>query len=140
MHSLVRAIAWAPLPTWACRLGARRPVGPGVKGACLWEWQLLGGMGFWSCGTSLLLAENYNRTTTNNTTEAQSAQRLNSGGRNSLRLDDSCGLWGSLARAAHRPLCNLGRGLRLVLQDPTPVWPASRSVGQAFLRGNARTI
>jgi hypothetical protein len=53
-----------------------------------------GGWIFGSCGNSLLLAENYKLTTTNNTTEAQSAQRLNGGGRNSLLLDilASCGL------------------------------------------------
>jgi len=91
------------------RMGARSrvglpPVGPGGRSG-LWSGGLVSGIGsFWggwvfgSCGNSLLLAENYNRTTTNNTTEAQSAQRLNGGGLNSLRLDDPCGLWASLAR------------------------------------------
>ena len=32
MRSLVRALAWARGPAWACRLGAGRPVGPDVKG------------------------------------------------------------------------------------------------------------
>jgi hypothetical protein len=73
--------------------GARRPIGPDVRGACFWEGQFLGWLFFFgSCGNSLLLAENYNLTTTNNTTEAQSAQRLHGGGRNSLRLDDPCEL------------------------------------------------
>ena len=39
-------------------------------------WAAFGDAGFFgSCGNSLLLAKNYNRTTTNSTAEAQSAQR-----------------------------------------------------------------
>ena len=99
MRSLVRALSWARVPAWACCLGGREAGRAWRQGACFWEWQLWEGWVFFgSCGNSLLLAENYNRTTTNNTTEAQSAQRLNGGGRNSLRLDDPCELWASLAR------------------------------------------
>jgi hypothetical protein len=125
MRSLVRALAWACVPRVWLPPGAGRPVGPGVRGACLWDWQLLGGLGFWSCGNSLLLAENYNRTTTNNTTEAQSAQRLNGGGRNNLRLDDPCGLWASLAR---QPL------------DPWQLpWPVSKAhASGSAVRGPGR--
>ena len=43
---IMRALAWARVPAWACRLGAGRPVGPGVRGACLWDGQLLGGLDF----------------------------------------------------------------------------------------------
>ena len=80
---------------------------------------------FGSCGNSLLLAENYNRTTTNNTAEAQSAQRLNGGGRNNLRLDDPCGLWASLAR---QPL------------DPWQLpWPVSKAhASGSAVRGPGR--
>ena len=79
--------------------GGGRPVGPDVRGALVSGIGSFGNAGFFgSCGNSLLLAENYNRTTTNNTTEAQSAQRLNGGGRNILRLDDPCELRANLAR------------------------------------------
>ena len=79
VRSLVRVRMGACLRGLAA-WGAGRPVGPGVGGlvsgiGSFWE-----GWVFGSCGSSLLLAENYNRTTTNNTTEAQSAQRLNGGG------------------------------------------------------------
>ena len=94
------ALARAREPAWACRQGGREAGRARCwGGARLWDGQLLERAGFFgSCGNSLLLSENYNQTTTNNTTEAQSAQRLNGGGRNNLRLDDPCGLWASLAR------------------------------------------
>jgi hypothetical protein len=89
-------------------------------------WAAFGKAGFLgSCGNSLLLEENYNRTTTNNTTEALSAQRLNGGGRNNLRLDDPCGLWASLAR---QPL------------DPWQLpWPVSKAhASGSAVRGPGR--
>ena len=90
------------------RMGARArvglsPVGPGgqsglLSGGLPPGWAAFGKAGFFgSCGNSLLLAENYNRTTTNNTTEAQSAQRLNGGGRNISGFDDPYWLLASLA-------------------------------------------
>jgi hypothetical protein len=42
VRSLVQALAWVRVPAWACCLGAWRPVGPGVRGACLREGQLWG--------------------------------------------------------------------------------------------------
>ena len=73
------------------------PVGPGGRSG-LRSGALVSGIGsfgnaefFGSCGNSLLLAENYNRTTTNSTTEAESAQRLHGGGRNRLQHDDLVG-------------------------------------------------
>lgn len=121
-----------------CRLGGREAGRARCRRACLWDGQPFRGAGFFgSCGSSLLLAENYNRTTTNNTTEAQSAQRLNGGGRNSLRLDDPCRLRASLARQPiDRGRCP-GRCPRLVLLGPPPVGRADRassqSAGRAFL-------
>ena len=122
------ALARAREPAWACRQGGREAGRARCwGGARLWDGQLLERAGFFgSCGNSLLLSENYNQTTTNNTTEAQSAQRLNGGGRNSLRLDDPCGLWASLARQPiDRGRCP-GRGPRLVLLGPTCVGLAVR--------------
>ena len=138
MRSLVRALAWEWMHAWACRLWGREAGRARCRRACLWDGQPFRGAGFFgSCGSSLLLAENYNRITTNNTTEAQSAQRLNGGGRNSLRLDDPCGLWASLARQPiDRGRCP-GRCPRLVLLGPPPVGRADRassqSAGRAFL-------
>ena len=71
----------------------------------------------------LLLAENYNRTTTDNTTRV--AERTET---SRLRcflavsgLDDPGGLWASLARAADRERCILASGPRLALQGAPPV-------------------
>jgi hypothetical protein len=46
VRMLVRALAWARVPAQACRLGAGRPVGPGVRGACFRDGQLLGRLDF----------------------------------------------------------------------------------------------
>jgi len=48
LQAFVRASRMgARVPAWACRLGAGRPVGPGVGGACLFGGQLFKGAGFW---------------------------------------------------------------------------------------------
>ena len=150
-HPLSRHVGKIPVvpPASACaRMGARArvglpPVGPGGRSG-LMSGGLASGMGsfrdgwiFGSCSNSLLLAENYNRTTTNNTTEAQSAQRLNGGGRNISGFDDPCRLRASLARQPiDRGRCP-GRCPRLVLLGPPPVGRADRassqSAGRAFL-------
>ena len=58
--------------------GAGRPVGRAVRGACFRKGQHFRGLDSWNSGRLLLLllAENYNRTTKDQTTESQSAQRL----------------------------------------------------------------
>ena len=58
--------------------GSREPQdGPGIRGACLWKGQRFGAGFFWKQWQfALLSAENYNRTTTDHTTESQSAQSL----------------------------------------------------------------
>ena len=138
MRALVRAFVWARVPAWGCRLGGREAVLACGQGGLSLGLAAFGRAEFFgSCGNSLLLAENYNRTTTNNTTEAQSAQRLNGGGRNILRLDDPCELRASLARQPiDRGRCP-GRCPRLVLLGPPPVGRADRassqSAGRAFL-------
>jgi hypothetical protein len=108
---------------WGCSLGGREAGRAWCQGGGLLPgWAAFEKAGsFGSCGNSLLLAENYNRTTTNNTTEAQSAQRLNGGGRNSLRLDDPCWLWARPRPAAHRLCRILASGPKLVLLGLSPV-------------------
>ncbi len=53
------------------------------------------------------ILENYNRTTTDHTTEAQSAQRLHDW--DYLQLDDPGGLWASLARQPIESAASLPR-------------------------------
>src|SRR5690606_42065181 len=71
------ALAWTLVPAWACRMEGRE-----AGRACGWGLAyLMGsfsrGAGLWEAmaGAPLLLAENYNRTTTDHTTEPQSARR-----------------------------------------------------------------
>ena len=61
--------------------GAGRPVRPDVRGACLRKGRRLSFWSFWKQWQFALLSDgNYNRITTDHTTEAQSAQRLHDGG------------------------------------------------------------
>ena len=45
---LVRALAWARVPAWLAACGAGRPVGPGVRRACLRSRKLFGGLDWYS--------------------------------------------------------------------------------------------
>ena len=55
----MRALAWARVPAWAWRLGAGRPVGPGVRGGLSPEGAALRRAGFLETNDCLLLlAEN----------------------------------------------------------------------------------
>jgi hypothetical protein len=95
MRACVLALAWARVPAWACCLGGGGGRSGLMSGGLASKiGSLFGGWSIGSIGSSsLLLAENYNRTTTDQTAESQSAQRLNGGGRNSLQLDDLAWLW-----------------------------------------------
>ena len=102
-------LAWArACPRGLAAWGAGRPVGPGVREACFRKGQHFRGLDSWNSGRlSLLLAENYNRTTKDQTTESQSAQRLHDRGvywqSPGLTILADCGLAspGSLSRALH---------------------------------------
>ena len=103
----------------SCPGGQETRSGLRARRACLWQGQFSGRRIFGNSGRLLIiLADNYNQTTNDPTTETQSAQRTHrdflKGIPGSLQLDGPCGPRAGLARlslvAAVGPSCVARRG------------------------------
>jgi hypothetical protein len=104
--------------------GAKRPVGPVVRGAV----SGLGGFSWWlefleEVAVHLFLADNYNITTRIRPQSRRAHRDLRLRFRGCLRLDDLCGMWASLAR---QPI-----GGATSCHDPWLVLVGSPPVGRA---------
>ena len=133
----MRALAWARVPAWACRLGAGRPVGPDVGG-------LASGTGsFWvgwifGNGDSLLLAENYNEQLPITPQRRRAHRDLTAEDGTVSCLPIRAGTWASLARAAHRHAASLpGSKARVPGSAARGPGRSGWLVYQAFLLGCA---
>ncbi len=100
----VRTPAWARVPMWACRLGAGRPVGPGVRGACLRKGRLFEGAGvFGSSGSSYyyllkIITEQLLITPQSHRAHRGRTETFWGKLKGRLQLADPCRLWASPAR------------------------------------------